>query len=129
MLAEERRHAILERLRRDGKVVATELSSSLSVSPDTVRRDLSELADAGMRRRVHRRAVPPTVGAQAYAVRREQATEAKAAIARAAGALFRSGQVILLDSGTTTLEVARHLPRDLDATVITNSPPIAVALA
>jgi DeoR/GlpR family transcriptional regulator of sugar metabolism len=37
--------------------------------------------------------------------------------------------VILLDSGTTTLEVARHLPPDLEATVITNSPPIAVALA
>ena len=62
-------------------------------------------------------------------MRREQAPEAKAAIARATSRLVRPGQVILLDSGTTTLEVARHLPPDLEATVITNSPPIAVALA
>src|SRR5262245_1646958 len=129
MLAQERRDAILDRLRRDGKVVAAELSASLAVSPDTVRRDLSELADAGLLRRVHGGGLPPTVGAQAYAVRSEQATEAKAAIARATSRLLRSGQVILLDSGTTTLEVARHLPPDLDATVITNSPSIAVALA
>ena len=129
MLAEERRHQILDRLRRDGKVVAAELTSSLQVSPDTVRRDLAELADAGLLRRVHGGALPPTVGAQAYAVRSGQATEAKAAIAQATSRLLRSGQVILLDSGTTTLEVARHLPHDLHATVITNSPPIAVALA
>ncbi len=129
MLAEERRHAILERLRSDGKVVAAELSPALNVSPDTVRRDLSELAEAGLLRRVHGGALPPTVGAHPYAVRREQATEAKAAIAQATSRLLRSGQVILLDSGTTTLEVARHLSPELEATVITNSPPIAVTLA
>jgi DeoR/GlpR family transcriptional regulator of sugar metabolism len=129
MLAAERRHAILDRLRSDGKVVAAELSASLAVSPDTVRRDLSELADAGLLRRVHGGALPPTVGAQTYTVRSEQAPEAKAAIAQATSALLRPGQVILLDSGTTTLEVARRLPLGLEATVITNSPPIAVALA
>jgi DeoR/GlpR family transcriptional regulator of sugar metabolism len=129
MLAEERRHAILDRLRSDGKVVAAELSASLAVSPDTVRRDLSELAEAGLLRRVHGGALPPTVGAQTYAVRSGQAPEAKAAIAQATSGLLHSGQVILLDSGTTTLEVARRLPPDLEATVITNSPPIAVALA
>jgi DeoR/GlpR family transcriptional regulator of sugar metabolism len=62
-------------------------------------------------------------------VRSEQAAEAKTAIAHATSRLLRSGQVILLDSGTTTLEVARRLPHELEATVITNSPPIAVALA
>jgi DeoR/GlpR family transcriptional regulator of sugar metabolism len=129
MLTEERRQLILERLRRDGKVVAVELSSSLAVSPDTVRRDLRELAEAGLLRRVHGGALPPAVGARPYSVRREQAPEAKAAIARATATLVRKGQVILLDAGTTPLEVARHLPPDLDATVITNSPPVAVALA
>ncbi len=129
MLTEERRQTILERLRSDGKVVAADLSSSLAVSPDTVRRDLQELAEAGLLRRVHGGALPPTVGARPYAVRREQAPAAKAAIARATSRLLRDGQVILLDSGTTTLEVARHLPPELRATVITNSPPIAVELA
>jgi DeoR/GlpR family transcriptional regulator of sugar metabolism len=129
MLSEERRQLILERLRDDGKVVAAELSSSLEVSPDTVRRDLRELADAGLLRRVHGGALPAAVGARPYTARLEHAPEAKEAIARATSRLFRHGQVILLDSGTTTLEVARHLPPDLRATVITNSPPIAVALA
>ncbi len=129
MLTEERRQVILERLLSDGKVVAAELTSLLAVSPDTVRRDLRELAEAGLLRRVHGGALPPAVGARPYAVRREQAPAAKAAIARATSRLLRDGQVILLDAGTTTLEVARHLPPDLRATVITNSPPIAVELA
>src|SRR5436190_16012974 len=120
MLTEERRQVILERLRSDGKVVAAELSSLLAVSPDTVRRDLRELAGAGLLRRVHGGALPPAVGAQRYAARREHAPDAKAAIARATSRLVCSSQVILLDSGTTTLEVARHLPDDLEATVITN---------
>src|SRR6187200_1020365 len=129
MLTEERRASILERLRADGKVVAAELTETLGVSPDTVRRDLRELAEAGLLRRVHGGALPPAVGARPYAVRLEQSVDAKAAIARATTRLFRDGQVILLDSGTSTLEVARQLPPALDATVITNSPPIAVALA
>jgi len=129
MLTEERRHVILERLQANGNVVAAELSSSLGVSPDTVRRDLRELAAAGLLRRVHGGALPAAVGARPYSVRREQAPVAKAAIARATGRLLRDGQVIMLDSGTTTLEVARHLPPELEATVITNSPPIAVAIA
>jgi DeoR/GlpR family transcriptional regulator of sugar metabolism len=129
VLTEERRQLILERLRSDGKVVAAELSSTLDVSPDTVRRDLRELADAGLLRRVHGGALPPAVGARPYAVRREQAPEAKAAIARATASLLRPGQVILFDAGTTPLEVARHLPPDLEAVAITNSPPVAVALA
>ena len=129
MLTEERRQVILDRLASDGKIVAAELSASLDVSPDTLRRDLRELADAGLLRRVHGGALPAVVGARSYAVRREQAPAAKAAIARATIRLLRDGQVIMLDAGTTTLEVARHLPPDLDATVVTNSPPIAVALA
>jgi DeoR/GlpR family transcriptional regulator of sugar metabolism len=129
MLTEERRQAILERLDRDGKVVAAELSSSLAVSPDTVRRDLRELADAGLLRRVHGGALPPALGGRPYAVRRAQAPEAKAAIAQATNRLLRDGQVILLDSGTTALEVARHLRPELEATVITNSPHVAVVLA
>ena len=129
MLTEERRQVILEQLRHDGKVVATELSASLAVSPDTVRRDLRELGEAGLLRRVHGGALPAAVGGRPYAIRLEQDQEVKAAIAQATSRLLHRGQVILLDSGTTTLEVARHLPSDLEATVITNSPPVAVALA
>jgi DeoR/GlpR family transcriptional regulator of sugar metabolism len=129
MLTAERRQSMLEQLARDGKLVAVELSGALGVSPDTVRRDLQELAEAGLLRRVHGGALPPAVGARPYAARRGQAPAAKAAIARRTCRFLRPGQVIILDAGTTTLEVARHLPTDLRATIITNSPPIAVALA
>src|SRR5829696_5686944 len=73
VLTEERRNLILERLSRDGKVVAADLTGELAVSPDTVRRDLRELADAGLLRRVHGGALPAAVGARPYAVRREDA--------------------------------------------------------
>ncbi|MBJ7595667.1 MAG: DeoR/GlpR transcriptional regulator [Candidatus Dormibacteraeota bacterium] len=129
MLTVERRQVLLEQLARDGKLVATELAAAFAVSPDTVRRDLQELADAGLLRRVHGGALPPAVGARPYSTREEQAPAAKAAIAQATTRLLRSGQLIILDAGTTTLEVARHLPAELRATIITNSPPIATALA
>jgi len=86
-------------------------------------------ADELLLRRVHGGALPTAVGALPYALRLELAPVAKAAIARATSRLFHNGQVILLDAGTTTLEVAHWLPRELEATVITNSPPIALALA
>jgi DeoR/GlpR family transcriptional regulator of sugar metabolism len=129
MLTAERRRLILERLHADGRVVAAELSGDLGVSIDTVRRDLRELADGGLAQRVHGGALPPVVGARPYAVRREQSTAAKEAIARLTAAMLRDDQVILLDAGTTTLEVARHLSPELRATVVTNSPAIALVLA
>jgi DeoR/GlpR family transcriptional regulator of sugar metabolism len=129
VLTVERRQVILEQLARDGKLVAMELAGAFAVSPDTVRRDLQELADAGLLRRVHGGALPPAVGARPYAAREAQTPAAKAAIARATCRLLRSGHVIILDAGTTTLEVARRLPAELHATIITNSPPIAVVLS
>ena len=130
MLAAERRRRILEHLRRDGKVVAAELSEALAVSPDTIRRDLQELADANLLHRVHGGGLSPSPGVvDAYPVRLRQEPAAKAAIARAVVRLLQNARVILLDGGTTTLQVAEQLPPELAATVITNCPPIAVALA
>jgi DeoR/GlpR family transcriptional regulator of sugar metabolism len=62
-------------------------------------------------------------------VRQRQAPGAKAAIAQAAIKLIRQDAVIILDGGSTPLQVAQHLPYDLRATVVTHSPPVAVALA
>jgi DeoR/GlpR family transcriptional regulator of sugar metabolism len=129
MLTAERRQYILETLRHDGKVLATELSRQLNVSEDTIRRDLRELAEAGLLQRVHGGALPSSPATGPFTTRQRQATSAKAVIAQAAVQLIRAGQVVILDGGTTTLQVAQRLPVDLRATVITNSPPIAVALA
>jgi DeoR/GlpR family transcriptional regulator of sugar metabolism len=129
MLTAERRQHILATLQHDGKVLASELSAALGVSEDTIRRDLRELAEAGLLQRVHGGALLRSPAAASFAARQSQAPAAKQAIARAAAQLVHNGQVIILDGGTTTLQVAQRLPLDLRATVVTNSPPIAIALA
>jgi DeoR/GlpR family transcriptional regulator of sugar metabolism len=125
----KRRHAyILKVLREQGQVIAKALSHELQLSEDTIRRDLRELAAAGKLQRVHGGALPASPAVGDFAARTKVAPEGKAAVGRAAAALIRPGQVVILDGGTTTLQLARHLPQDLAATVVTHSPTIAVAL-
>lgn len=129
MLREERHQLILDILSNEGKVIATELSVRLNVSEDTIRRDLRELDTQGLLHRVHGGALlqgPPVVS---FDDRHEQSPEAKLFIAKTALQLVRNGQVIIIDGGTTTLKFAEQLPSHLSATVITNSPPVAAALA
>src|SRR5947207_8791615 len=96
VLSAERRARIAERVRSAGGVRAAELSAEFGVSADTIRRDLDELARAGLLARVHGGALPPAPAAPgAHAARRERDVAAKAEIARAAAALARSGQVIV----------------------------------
>jgi DeoR/GlpR family transcriptional regulator of sugar metabolism len=128
-LADERRTEILQRLKADGRVFASDLIRDLDVSRDTVRRDLEELAAAGLLVRVHGGALPPAVGLQPYRIRREQSPEVKEAIAAAVVRMIRPGAVVFLDAGTTALAVAKALPPELEATIATNSPPAATVLA
>jgi DeoR/GlpR family transcriptional regulator of sugar metabolism len=128
MLTDERRHRILERLQVQGRVLASDLVAEFGVSPDTVRRDLRDLDEAGMLRRVHGGALPRRGDTDPLPLRARRAPEAKASIARRAAQIVGDGQVVMLDGGTTTLEVARALPERLTATVVTNSLPIALAL-
>ncbi len=129
MLTEERRRSILRTLQREGKVYASELSKTLHVSEDTIRRDLNELAAAGQLQRVHGGALPRLSTPASFIERQRQEPGAKTAIALAAIRLIRQDQVIILDGGTTPLQVAERLPADLHVTVITHSPPVALALA
>jgi DeoR/GlpR family transcriptional regulator of sugar metabolism len=129
MLTTERRAVILGQLQSEGRVLAADLSEELGVSPDTIRRDLRELDASGLLRRVHGGALPRHGIAQSFAEGTRRAPAAKASIARRAAACARDGQVIVIDGGTTTLELARALSDDLRATVVTTSPPIAIALA
>ena len=130
LLGEERRELVLRWLAQEGKVRATALAQRLGVSMDTVRRDLAELADAGLLRRVHGGALPPaSPGPGSFLERLPEDVAAKAAVARAAVGLVAPGEVVALSGGTTVLEFARALPDDLDATVLATSPDIAVALA
>ncbi|HZS77528.1 MAG TPA: DeoR/GlpR family DNA-binding transcription regulator [Ktedonobacteraceae bacterium] len=129
MLTAERRRSILQTLQREGKVLSSELSKVLHVSEDTIRRDLNELAAAGELLRVHGGALPRSPASASFTERQQQAPQVKAAIAQAAVSLIRQDQVIILGGGTTSLQVAKHLSPDLRGTVITHSPPVALALA
>jgi DeoR/GlpR family transcriptional regulator of sugar metabolism len=129
MLTAERRQVILTRLERDGKVVASELVDALGVSEDTIRRDLRELASGGLVQRVHGGALPPAPDGGSFAQRLHVAPGVKAQLAEAALPLLEGANVVLLDGGTTALELARRLPPDRACTVLTNAPPVAAALA
>jgi DeoR/GlpR family transcriptional regulator of sugar metabolism len=128
MLVAERRELLLNRLRTEGKLVATELARELAVSEDSVRRDLRELAAAGLCQRVYGGALPLSPALADYGARREVEPESKHRVAARAARLIRPGDRVIIDGGTTTLAVVRALPPDLRATVITHSPTIAAAL-
>ena len=129
MLAAERRDLLIARLRRDGKLVARDLAHELGLSEDSVRRDLRELAAAGLCQRVYGGALPisPALGPQTS--RSQIAPESKRHVAALAAQLITPGTTAVLDAGTTALEIVAALPPDLDATIITHSPATAAALA
>jgi DeoR/GlpR family transcriptional regulator of sugar metabolism len=128
MLTSHRKQAILGQLKREGQVVAKALSEAFGVSEDTIRRDLRELAAEGLLQRVHGGALPSSPAAGDFVQRQGISTDAKSALARKAASLISPGQVVIFDGGTTCVELARHLPPALQATVVTHSPSIAVAL-
>jgi DeoR/GlpR family transcriptional regulator of sugar metabolism len=129
MLTSQRKKAILDALKRDGQVLATELSASFGVSEDTVRRDLRELAAEGLLQRVHGGALPASPAVAPFARRENMESDAKRRIARRAAEMIAPGQVVIIDGGTTSALLVRQLPDTLNATIVTHSPNIAVALA
>lgn len=131
LLKGERQQRILAALGASGRVVATELQGELGVSAYTIRRDLDELADAGRLQRVHggALAVARSGVATTYAGRGAQSVAGKREVGRAVAALLVPGQVTILDGGSTALAVADAIPPDYAGTIVTHSPPAAVALA
>lgn len=125
MLGSQRRTHILETLRREGQALASALARELDVSEDTIRRDMRDMAAAGLLRRVHGGALPVAPDLPDLTARRGVENEAKAALGARAAALVQPGQMVFLDGGTTTAAIARHLPRDMPLVVATHSPTIA----
>ncbi|MGW4522118.1 DeoR/GlpR family DNA-binding transcription regulator [Amycolatopsis sp. NPDC004378] len=128
MLVGERRDLLLTRLAAEGKVLAKDVAAELNVSEDSIRRDLRDLAAAGLCQRVYGGALPVSPAVADYASRTSIAVDGKDRVAALAAGLVRPGSTVILDGGTTTLAVAKALPRDLEATVVTHSPTVAVAL-
>lgn len=128
MLVGERRDLLLTRLATEGKVLAKDVAAELGVSEDSIRRDLRDLAAAGLCQRVYGGALPVSPAVADYASRTAIAVDGKDRVAAVAAGLVRPGSTVILDGGTTTLAVAKALPRGLEATVVTHSPTVAVAL-
>lgn len=122
---------MLELLERKGRVTVAEVSALTEVSEMTVRRDLEALEREGALKRVHGGAISAvsTSYEPAFAVRARRAVAAKERIGRAAGDLLREGETVILDVGTTTLEVAKSLQGRRNLTVLTPSLRAAEVLA
>jgi DeoR/GlpR family transcriptional regulator of sugar metabolism len=128
MLARRRQERILELLRADGLAEVGDLSRVLGVSGATVRRDLSLLEREGLLQRVHGGAATLTPAEPPFEVVAGDHQDAKARVGRTAAGLVRDGDVVLLDIGTTTRQVARSL-RGREVTVITSSLAVYEELA
>lgn len=124
-----RQSDILEIARVEGRVVVEDLASRFAVTVQTIRRDLTELADAGKLERVHGGAVLPSgVTNLHYEDRRALSSEAKTRIARACVANIPDGASLCLNIGTTTEAVARELLHHRNLMVVTNNINIAQIL-
>jgi DeoR family transcriptional regulator of aga operon len=132
LLTEERRRSILELVNQEGRAMISDLSKRFGVSAVTVRGDVDSLCERNLLMRSHGGAFPVDrmVVDSPLAVKATRHHDEKARIGKRAATLVEPGQTVLLDSGTTTLEVARALiqisPRGI--TIVTNSVAIASEL-
>ena len=131
MYAEERQQHIVDRARREGRVDVAELAAELTVTGETIRRDLSVLERHGLLRRVHGGAIPvERLGFEPALATRDAVLGAeKDRIAKAALAEVPEEGSILLDAGSTTARLAEMLPVDRQLTILTNALPTALSLA
>jgi DeoR/GlpR family transcriptional regulator of sugar metabolism len=130
LLGETRRARILEWLREEGSARVSALAAAFEVSEVTVRQDLEKLETDGHVLREHGGAYLKSVPDQvrAMALQHQGHRAAKQAIGRAAAALVNDGETIILDSGSTTTEVAANLFGRRDLRIITNALNIALML-
>jgi DeoR family transcriptional regulator, aga operon transcriptional repressor len=132
VLNEERRRHILEILNRDGRVLVVDLAKQFRTSQVTIRKDLDVLEAHGRIHRSHGGALPAHEGALEDPTLREKEKlhrKEKLQIAAAAARMVQEGQVVILDSGTTTTAIARKLREFENLTIITNAVNIAAELS
>lgn len=129
MLTTERKRLLLEQLKKEGKIEAKPAAEELGVSDDTIRRDLRELAAAGKLQRVHGGALPKPAAEADIDARKGISTKSKREVGATAAKLIKPDQVVIIDGGTTALQLVNNLPAEQRNTVITHSPTIAIALA
>ena len=135
MFTEERQKKILDLIQQKGRLRVSELTRLFDVSEVTLRSDLSALARQGYLTRthggalLHERSIFPGRATLSFGEQEVPNLSAKQRIGRKAAEFIEDGMNILLDAGTTILEIARNLKNHKDLTVITDSIPVAVELS
>lgn len=132
MLPEERRKRIVQLVEETGSASVNDLSSLMDVSPMTIRRDITHLASRGLLVKAHGGAISPRMGTSAepfYEVKAKVNVKEKQRIGAAAAEIISDGEVVLLDSGSTTYQIARNLRNRRSLTVVTNDLLIASYLS
>ncbi|TGX52554.1 DeoR/GlpR transcriptional regulator [Sphingomonas gei] len=129
----ERRQQISALVRERGSVQVAPLAARFGVSMQTIRKDLHYLEKRGVAERSYGGAISAdavnVVAEPPLEAKRASNIDEKARIGALAASMVRPGDSIVLDSGTTTLQIAHHLPDDEDITVLTNDLDILCALA
>ena len=110
MLKEERHQYILNRIQQNYRIYVTSLSTELGVSDDTLRRDLAELDEQGLLTKVHGGAIAKSGIPIEFTDRLNTDIAGKQQMAAKVIPLFHPGDIILMDGGTSNLEVARQIP-------------------
>jgi DeoR family glycerol-3-phosphate regulon repressor len=130
MKPHERQHQIGEVVRREGEVSVDLLATRFDVSTETIRRDLSLLAESGRVLKVHGGARRPRLIAEgSFQERLGTAAEAKARIGRRLAEVVEPGETLFIDTGSTTLAAAETLAAIPELTIITNSCRLAERIA
>nr|WP_137791329.1 DeoR/GlpR family DNA-binding transcription regulator [Bacillus sp. E(2018)] len=130
MMPKERREHILQQLNENGKIEIEDLVNELNVSAMTIRRDLAFLEETDQIIRTHGGAIlnKPLVVESSFRTKEGKFNDRKRAIAERAVQFIQDHSTILLDSGTTTLEIAKLLKEKTTITVVTNDIKIAAEL-
>ena len=130
MLANQRRDKILELLREDGSAKVIKLAKIFKVSEVTIRQDLEKLEQDGFIKREHGGAFLKNVedSVRSFTIMNQDNIEQKIIIGKKAAELIESGETIILDSGSTTTEIAKNLIGRKGIKVITNALNIALIL-
>lgn len=128
MLKQERQQIILDKISRDQKINLVELSQLMRVSYDSIRRDIIELEDKSLLKKVHGGAVAnsylPFKATQGLGI----ASPEVALLTKKAQRLFENHRIVLMDGGTSNFHLAESLPKNLEITIITNSIPLTTVL-
>lgn len=130
MLANQRREKILELLKEDGSAKVIKLSKIFKVSEVTIRQDLEKLEKDGYIKREHGGAFLKNVehSVKSFTLLNQDNIEKKKKIGKKAASLIETGETVILDSGSTTTEIAKNLIGRTGITVITNALNIAMML-